>query len=140
MEDLKQVPAGSKRADGPNVSFFALPYYLLYEVWGVFLEIASIAFVAVGWIAGVLNLKTFLAFLCFMVLSQTLVSLLALLAFVRGQQIFRRSYICYLVLLSFLEFVFYRWLISLAKLLGMYHYLRKVRVYNQYGRAKREKT
>jgi cellulose synthase/poly-beta-1,6-N-acetylglucosamine synthase-like glycosyltransferase len=119
-------------------AFLALPYYLLYEVWGVFFEITSIVLVVSGLIAGVLNLNTFLAFMSLMILSQALVSLLTLFAFIRGQKVYCLGYICYLVFLGALEFFFYRWIISLAKLLGTYHYLRRVRVYDQYARAKRK--
>lgn len=118
-------------------AFFALPYYLFYEVCGVFFEIASIALVIMGWILGVLDLNTFLAFICFMVLSQASVLLLSMFVFIRNQRLFRLGYICYLVFLGLIEFLFYRWIISIAKLLGTYHYLRKVRVYDQYARAKR---
>ena len=72
-------------------AFLTIPYFVFYEVLGVFVEILSIVFVVVGWIAGVLDLKTFLAFLCFMILSQALISLLAIFSFVRNQRIFRLS-------------------------------------------------
>lgn len=117
--------------------FLTLPYYFLYEVWGVFFEIASIVFVAIGYFTRTIELKTFLAFMCFMILSQGLVSLLSLYAFVRGQKAFRSGYICYLVFLGCLEFFLYRWIISFAKVLGTYHYLRKVREFDRYKRAKR---
>lgn len=118
-------------------AFFALPYYVLYEGLGVFFEIASIAFVAVGWITGILDLKIFLSFLCFMILSQAVISLLSLFAFVRGQRVFRLGFISYLVLLGILEFFCYRWILAIGKILGTYHYLLKVRAFNQYSRPKR---
>jgi len=120
-----------------SFAYLAMPYFLLYEVLGVFFEIASLAFVAIGWTAGALNLNTFIAFLCLMILSQCVISLLSILAFARSQRIFRLPYIVYLVVLTFLEFFWYRWIISLAKLSGMYSYARKVTTFDQYARPKR---
>jgi hypothetical protein len=123
-----------------SLAFLTLPYYLLYEVWGVFFEVISIAFVAAGWLTGLLDPKIFLAFISFMVLSQALISELSIFAFIRGQRIFRLGYICYLMLLGLFEFILYRWIISLSKLIGTYNYLQKIRVFNQYPRAKRAKA
>ena len=118
-------------------AFLTLPYFILYEVWGVFFEVSSIILVGLGWVLGVLDVKTFLAFLCFMVLSQALISLLSIFAFIRGQRVFKLGYIMYLIVLSFLEFLFYRWIISVAKITGTYSYLRGTKEFNQYARAKR---
>ncbi len=118
-------------------AFLTIPYFLFYEVLGVFFEVLSIAFVVAGRLAGLLDIKTFIAFLALMLLSQALISLLALFSFIRNQRIFRLSYICYLIMLTFLEFFCYRWIISIAKLLGTFDYFRGVKAYDQYKRQKR---
>lgn len=123
-----------------SFSFITIPYHLFYEVLGVFFELGSIVMVTVGWIFGILDLKAFVAFLCLMILSQGFISLLTILSFVRNQRIFRMRYILYLTVLGVLEFLFYRWLISLAKLLGTYDFLRGIKVYDQYTRSKRLKV
>ena len=117
--------------------FLAMPYFVLYEVFGVFIEIISIAFVTVGWLMGVLNINIFLAYLLFMLLSQSFVSLLSMLAFVEGQRLFKMRYITYLIMLTLTEFFFYRWIISVAKIVGTISSLRGVRTYDMYDRAKR---
>jgi cellulose synthase/poly-beta-1,6-N-acetylglucosamine synthase-like glycosyltransferase len=118
-------------------AFIALPYFLLYEALGVFAEIISIAFVTFGWLAGVLHFNVFLAYFLLMVLSQAFVSLVSILVFVGGQRIFKIRYIMYLAGLSLVEFFWYRWIISFAKLLGTFDFLRKNRTHNMYIRAKR---
>ena len=118
-------------------AFLTLPYFLLYEVLGSFFEVSSVAFVTFGWIKGILDVKTFVAFIILMILSQGLVSLLSILAFMRGQKVFRLKYISYLVFLGFAEFLWYRWIISAAKFMGTYHYLRGWKAYNQYARSKK---
>jgi len=117
--------------------FMAMPYFVLYEVLGVFIEIVSIAFVAAGWALGVLNINIFMAYLLFMLLSQSFVSLLSLLAFVEGQRLFKIRYIVYLIMLTLTEFFFYRWIISLSKIIGTISSLRGIRSFDQYDRAKR---
>lgn len=117
--------------------FLVYPYFIFYEVFGIFFEIASIGFVTIGWIMKILDLNTFLAFLALMGIVQFLISLLSINTFVREQRVFKTRYIAYLIFLSAIEFFFYRVVLSVAKLFGTYHYLRGVRVYDQYTRAKR---
>lgn len=117
--------------------FLAMPYFVLYEVLGVFMELISIAFVAAGWVMGVLNINIFLAYLLFMLLSQSFVSLLSMLAFVEGQRLFKIRYIMYLMVLTLTEFFFYRWIISISKVIGTISSLRGIRSYDQYARSKR---
>jgi hypothetical protein len=121
-------------------AFLTIPYYLLYEVLGVFVEIASIGFVAWGWIAGFLDVKIFLLFLCLMIFAQTFISVLSLFSFLRSQRIFKPKYVLYLILLSFCEFLWYKWLITISKLIGTFEYFRGNRVYDQYIREKRVKA
>ncbi|MDP3729956.1 MAG: glycosyltransferase [Candidatus Omnitrophota bacterium] len=117
--------------------FLAMPYFVLYEALGVFMEVISIAFVTAGWLMGVLNINIFLAYLLFMLLSQSFVSLLSMLAFVEGQRLFKMRYIAYLIMLTLTEFFFYRWIISAAKIIGTISSLRGVKSYDQYVRSKR---
>lgn len=119
-------------------AFLTLPYYLFYEVLGVFFEIASIALVVWGAVTGVLTVKVFLAFLALMILSQAVFSLLSIFNFTRDQKVFRLRYIFYLIFLSFLEFFWYHWILTAAKISGTFSYLKGVKTYDQYVRQKRE--
>lgn len=119
-------------------AFLALPYFIFYEVLGVFFEIASVSFVTWGWLNGLLDIKIFISFLILMISSQIFISLLSIFAFIRCQETFRLKYIIYLVFLSFLEFILYRWIISVGKLLGMFEYLKGNKDQTRYTRAKRE--
>jgi cellulose synthase/poly-beta-1,6-N-acetylglucosamine synthase-like glycosyltransferase len=118
-------------------AFITLPYFVLYEVLGVFIEILSFAFVVFGALAGVLQFNVFLAYFLLMLLSQAFTSLLCILAFVESQRLFRVKYIIYLVALSFVEFFWYRWIISISKLLGTWDFFHRKRSPDQYVRAKR---
>jgi biofilm PGA synthesis N-glycosyltransferase PgaC len=117
--------------------FLAMPYFVLYEVFGVFMEVISIAFVTAGWVMGVLNINIFMAYLLFMLLSQAFVSLLSMLAFVEGQRLFRMRYIAYMIGLTLVEFFCYRWIISVSKIIGTISSLRGIKSYDQYTRSKR---
>lgn len=118
-------------------AFFTLPYFVLYEVMGVFFEITSIGFVALGSALGILDVKIFFAFLALMLLSQCLISLLSIFVFVRSQRIFRKQYIAYLIFLSMVEFFWYRWILSAAKVVGTYRFLTGRKTFDQYKREKR---
>ena len=120
-----------------SFAFLTLPYFLFYELFGVYIEIISMAFVTIGWLCGILGIKTFLAFLALMILSQIIVSLMSILAFLRSQRQFTIYYMAYLVALSFFEFILYRPIISAAKLYGTFNYFRKIRTFDQYTREKR---
>ncbi|MDD5423165.1 MAG: glycosyltransferase [Candidatus Omnitrophota bacterium] len=116
--------------------FLVFPYFVLYEVLGVFVEVVSVAFVAAGWAAGVLQWNVFLAFFSFMLLSQAFTSLLAILTFTEEQRLFRLRYIMYLVILTFTEFFWYRWIISIAKLVGTFRFLFRIKSFDRYVRSK----
>lgn len=117
-------------------AFVIMPYFLLYEVMGVFFEVSSIALVIFGWLAGWLDVRMFLAFFALMVLTQTLVSLISVGAFIREEQSLKLRDIAFFVFLSFFETFWYRWIISLAKLSGMFGFLRGHRDFDQYTRSK----
>lgn len=118
-------------------AFLAMPYYFFYEVLGVFFEIASILAVGAGWLTGALDMSTFFAYICLMVMSQCMISLLSIALFASFQKAFRLSYIAYMIALAFVEFFLYRWIISVAKIQGTISFLKGVKVFDQYERAKR---
>ena len=120
-------------------AFLTLPYFLLYEVFGVFFEIAGIFFIGLGWLLGLLDLKIFLLFVLLMSLTQAITSIFSIFSFTRVQRLFPLRYIIYLIFLSLTEYLWYRWIISAAKLLGTYTFLRGDKEHNQYKRAKRVK-
>ena len=120
-----------------SFGFFALPYFVMYEVLGVFVEVISTALVAVGWLLGMLDINVFLAFFFFMLLTQAFTALLSILAFVERQRLFKKSYLMYLVALTCVEFFWYRWIISAAKVTGTIDFLRRKRSYDMYKRQKR---
>lgn len=122
------------------MGFFTLPYFLIYEVLGVFIEVLSISLVAAGWIMGVLDVRAFLAFFCLMLLSQALISIMSLFAFIRDQKVFRLKYVAYLIFLSLIELFWYTWIIAFARLLGIFRSFLRYHGYDQYVRVKRVKT
>ncbi len=118
-------------------AFLALPYFVIYEVLGVFFEVTSIILVAAGWIAGILDVKTFLAFVALMVITQSFVSLLSIFSFTRTHRLFSVSYTCYMIFLSFLESFSYRWINAAAKILGTFRFMKGVKTHDKYKREKR---
>jgi hypothetical protein len=71
-----------------------------------------------------------------MIMSQAMITLLSILAFVRGQKVLSKKYVSYLVLLSFLEFFWFHWILLFAKIVGTLEYMRGIRVFDQYKRSK----
>lgn len=116
------------------LGFFTMPYFLFYEVFGVLIEVVSIAVFTWAWAIKLLDVKTYLAYLLFMVLVQAFISLIVIFTFVRDQKIMRFRHICYFILLSFLELFSYKWITMIAKLLGTFDYCRGIRMGNQYKR------
>jgi len=117
--------------------FVTMPYFILYEVLGVFAEVISLVFVTAGWLLGILDVNMFLAFLTFMILSQAFISLLSIMAFTERQKIFRAGYIMYLVALTCVEFFLYRWITAIGRLSGTVNFLRQKKSHDQYVRAQR---
>ncbi len=124
----------------PRYGAFGLltaPYYLFYEMLGVFFESSSFVIVLVGLSAGFISLKVFLTFLGFVVLAQSFISLLYLYNFVCSQSVMKFSYIAYLAVLSIFELFWYRWIILAAKVSGTIAYLRGVSTHDQFNRPSR---
>lgn len=117
--------------------FLVMPYYVAYEVLGVFVELGCIAAAAIGWLMGILQFKIFIAFFLFMVLTQAFITLLSILSFVESQRIFKMRYIAYLMFLALVELFCYRWIIAIAKIMGTIGFFRKKRAYDQYDRPRR---
>lgn len=117
--------------------FLTMPYFIIYESFGVFIEVLSVAMIAAGWWMRVLDVRIFLAFFLFMALSQAFVSLLSILAVVERRRPFKLGYTMYLVLLTCVEFFFYRWIISVARISGTIDFFRVKKSFDQYSRAKR---
>jgi cellulose synthase/poly-beta-1,6-N-acetylglucosamine synthase-like glycosyltransferase len=116
------------------LAVFTYPYLLVYEVFGVFVEIFSIAMLTWAWFIHILDLKIYLSYLFFLVMVQAFISLSVIFAFIRDQQIFRFRYTCYLILLSFLELFAYRWIIAVARIRGIFGSIRGVRDFDQFKR------
>ncbi len=119
------------------MGLITMPYFLLYEMMGVFAEVISLILLCAGWITGLISIKTYLAFFCFMLLSQALMTIMSLFAFVRDQETFCLKYILYLIFLSFIELLGYRWITSFAKLRGMVRASLGYKGHDQYVREKR---
>ena len=96
-------------------------------------------FASVLSLAGTLQLHVFLAFCALMVLSQAFISLLSILAFVQSERVFSMKYIMYLVALELVEFFWYRWLISIAKVRGTFEFLIRKKSFDQYKRENKVK-
>lgn len=109
---------------------FTFPYFVFYEVLGVFFEVASVAITLFGYLQGIIDLKLFVSIFLFMTLSQTVLSLLPLFIFNRNQEVFRLRDVAYFIFLSLIEFFWYRWIIGYAKILGTINYLRGVKSFN----------
>ena len=119
------------------LGFFTMPYFLIYEVMGVFIEVLSISLVTIAWAIGILDVRTFLAYFCFMLLCQAFISITSIFAFIRDQKVFRLKYVLYLVFLSLVELFWYTWIISFARLLVMLRSFLRYHGYDQYVRKKR---
>lgn len=121
------------------LAFLTLPYFLSYEILGVMFELTSIGIIIWAYFAGILNITTFFAFVGLAVLTQALISVLVIFAFLRDQKLFRIRYSIYLLSLSFFELFLYRWIITIAKAKGTLDYLRGVKTFDQYKRYLKKK-
>ncbi len=119
------------------LAFLTLPYLFFYEFLGVFVELAALFLAVWGALQGLLDIKVFLTFIVFMILCNALISLAALFIFVRDQAVLRTRDVIYFIILIFLEFFWYRWLMTIAKLLGTIHYFKGVRTFDKYQRRQR---
>ncbi len=116
------------------MAFLTYPYFVIYEVLGVFFELASILILTWACLIGMLDIKIYLSFLLFIVLVQAFTSLSVLFTFIRTQRVLTFGYLFYLIALSFVELFVYRWVILIARLTGTWDFFRGITAYNQYKR------
>lgn len=119
-----------------SFGFLTFPYFVVYEVFGVFFETASVLITLFGYGMGLLDERMFFGFFLLMVLYQSFISLIPLFAFNRAQEVFRTRDAAYFIFLSLLEFFWYRWILSLGKLSGTFSFLRGVRSFDQVPRLR----
>ncbi len=119
-----------------SFGFVTFPYFLFYEVLGVFFELASVVITVWGYLAGLLNTELFFGFFILMILYQAFISLIPLFTFNRAQEIFKSKDAAYLVFLSLVEFFWYRWIIAWSKFAGTFNFFRGDRTYNMVPRTR----
>jgi len=96
----------------------SLPYFVFYEVLGVFFEIGSVLVTVFGCLIGMIAWRMLLNFLMMMLLCQSLTSLIPLFILNRDYRLLKVREVAYFVILSFFEFFWYRWIIVWAKVEG----------------------
>jgi cellulose synthase/poly-beta-1,6-N-acetylglucosamine synthase-like glycosyltransferase len=115
--------------------FLTMPYFAFYEVFGIFMEIASIIFVVWGAFAGILDVKLCFAILALMILCQTILSFLSLFAFNQYHKVISSRNIGLLMGWTLTEFFWYHWIVVVARIAGTIDYLRGVKMFDQYKRV-----
>ena len=118
------------------VGLFALPYFLLFETLGPFIEILGYIMVALSFWLGVLNIDFFLLFVIFAVFFGVFLSVAAVLL---EEISFRRypgwEHLTTLVLYGVLENFGYRQILAIFKVKAFWDFLRRRRAW---GRMERE--
>jgi cellulose synthase/poly-beta-1,6-N-acetylglucosamine synthase-like glycosyltransferase len=118
------------------IGAIALPYFVLFETFGPFVEIVGYLMVALSWAMGLLNFDFFLLFLVFAIFFGIFLSVAAVLL---EEISFRRypgwEHLATLVVVAVLENFGYRQLLSLFKVKAFWDFLRRRRAW---GRMERE--
>lgn len=113
-------------------AFLIFPYFLFYEVMGIMFEAASLLLILWGFVSKRLNVEILAAIIIMMIFFQASISIISIFAFARDQRLLKTKDVIYLIILSFLEFFWYSWIITYAKIAGTTGYLKKIRTFDQY--------
>jgi cellulose synthase/poly-beta-1,6-N-acetylglucosamine synthase-like glycosyltransferase len=118
------------------IGWVAMPYFVLFEMFGPFIEILGYITVFLAWILGILNTEFFLLFLIFAVFFGIFLSVAAVLL---EEISFRRypgwQHLALLVIVGVLENFGFRQVLSLFKVKAFWDYLWRRRAW---GRMERE--
>ena len=118
------------------IGWVAMPYFVLFELFGPFVEILGYVTVLLAWILGLLNLDFFLLFLIFSIFFGIFLSISAVLL---EEISFRRypgwQHLAMLVLAGVFENFGFRQLLSLFKVKAFWDYLWRRKTW---GRMERE--
>ncbi len=118
-----------------SVGLFAFPFALLFEALGPFVEVTGYIVVTLSFLLGILNLQFFMLFLALAVLYGVLLSVSAILL----EEISFRRYPAWedlirLVLFGVLENFGYRQLLSGFKVMALWDFLRRKRMWGNMER------
>jgi cellulose synthase/poly-beta-1,6-N-acetylglucosamine synthase-like glycosyltransferase len=118
------------------IGTIALPYFVLFETLGPFIEILGYLMIGLSWYLGLLNLDFFLLFLIFAIFFGVFLSVAAVLL---EEISFRRypgwEHLAMLVIVAVLENFGYRQILSLFKVKAFWDFLLRRRAW---GRMERE--
>jgi len=118
------------------IGWVAMPYFVLFELFGPFIEILGYITILLAWMLGLLNLDFFLLFLIFSIFFGIFLSIAAVLL---EEISFRRypgwQHLAMLVLAGVLENFGFRQLLSLFKVKAFWDYLWRRK---SWGRMERE--
>ena len=118
------------------IGWIAMPYFIIFELFGPFIEILGYVTVLLSWLLGVLNLDFFLLFLSFSVFFGVFLSIAAVLL---EEISFRRypgwQHLAMLVLAGVFENLGFRQLLSLFKVKAFWDFLWRRK---SWGRMERE--
>ncbi len=119
-----------------TIGLLALPYFLLFETLGPFVEILGYVMVALSWFLGLLNVDFFILFMILAIFFGVFLSVAAVLL---EEISFRRypgwEHLAFLVLAGILENFGYRQVLALFKVKAFYDFLRRRKAW---GRMERE--
>ncbi len=119
------------------IGMLALPYFLLFETLGPFIEILGYVMIALSWVLGVLNVDFFILFMILAIFFGVFLSVAAVLL---EEISFRRypgwEHLARLVLYGVLENFGYRQILALFKVKAFWDFLRGHR--RTWGRMERE--
>jgi len=118
------------------IGMLALPYFLLFETLGPFIEILGYVMIALSWVLGVLNVDFFILFMILAIFFGVFLSVAAVLL----EEISFRRYpgweqLAYLVVAGVLENFGYRQVLAIFKVKAFWDFLLRRRTW---GRMERE--
>ncbi len=117
-----------------NFGFITMPYFFFYECLGPFFEAVSYALVFFSFLAGILDVSTFMALFIFMGLAQSVISSYVLAVAMRTVNVFELRYVIYMLVLGLFEMLLYRPIILVAKVQGTLNFFFGVKGFTQYKR------
>jgi cellulose synthase/poly-beta-1,6-N-acetylglucosamine synthase-like glycosyltransferase len=122
----------------PRYGYFGvlcMPYLLVYEGIGAFVEVAAYVFVIVVGILGMLSAQALILFLCFSFGLTAIVRLLSLLADILYFRVYRRRGLIQLAVLAFLEAPVYHIAQLPWRMLALVEFLRGQRTHEKMVRT-----
>lgn len=117
-----------------SVGMLGMPYYILYEILGPFVEIFSYGLLVFGLLYGYFKPELFILFFAFLIFYNASLAMISVIMQDYGYAIYRLKDVVKLILVSLTEYIVYHSYLTLVRIQGTFDVFKKAKLWHKFER------